>query len=107
MALRKRGKTWWTDVAVNGQRYRQSLKTTDRREALGHERDLVRRIEDGKVGSASSRTFARLGLSQAADIYLAEREGKVAERTIDFETERLVRLRGHFKKLPLNKIPPT
>jgi hypothetical protein len=29
MALYKRGKTWHTDFSVNGQRFRQSLDTTD------------------------------------------------------------------------------
>jgi len=104
MALFKRGKTWWTDVAVNGQRYRESLKTTDRREALGLERALMQRIEKGKLGSASNKTYSRLGFSEAGDIYVAGRKGRVAERTTQFENERLVPLRRHFKNLPLSKI---
>lgn len=104
MALFKRGKNWWTDVAVHGQRYRKSLKTTDRRQAPGLERELIRRIENGKLGSSSSKAYARLGLSKAGDIYVAERKGRVAERTTQFENERLVQLSGYFESLPLNKI---
>ena len=51
MALWKRGRNWWADATVNGQRYRESLKTTDRREARNREKELVKRIQDGKVGS--------------------------------------------------------
>jgi hypothetical protein len=32
MALYKRGKTWHTDFTVNGERFRQSLDTTDWRD---------------------------------------------------------------------------
>ena len=39
MALVKRGKTWHTDFVVNGQRFRQSLKTTDWREAQSEEEE--------------------------------------------------------------------
>lgn len=104
MALRKRGNTWWTDATVNGQRYRESLKTTDRREAVKRERELIQRIKEGKLGTASNKSFARLGLSEAGDAYLASRKGRVAERTTQFETERLVPLRRYFKNLPLAKI---
>jgi len=39
MALVKRGKRWHTDFVVNGQRFRQSLKTTDWREAQSEEEE--------------------------------------------------------------------
>src|SRR5712692_8887704 len=38
MALYKRNDTWWTDFSVNGQRYRESLDTTDWREAQAKEK---------------------------------------------------------------------
>jgi hypothetical protein len=38
MSLYKRGKTWHTDFAVNGERFRQSLDTTDWREAQSKEK---------------------------------------------------------------------
>jgi integrase len=104
MALRKRGQTWWADVTVNGQRYRESLQTTDRREAVSRERALVRRIDEGRLGTASNKSYARLGFSEAGDTYVAGRKGRVAERTTQFEKERLVPLRRYFKNLPLSKI---
>jgi len=49
MALWKRGKTWWADVTVNGQRYRESLKTADKREARrNHRPSRVRELGGGK-----------------------------------------------------------
>ena len=48
MALWKRGKTWWADVTVHGVRYRESLKTTDRREARSLEKELISKIQEGK-----------------------------------------------------------
>jgi hypothetical protein len=41
MALKKRGKTWHCHFVVNGQRFRQSLGTTDWREAQAKEKDLI------------------------------------------------------------------
>ena len=41
MSLYKRGKTWHTDFTVNGERFRQSLDTTDWREAQSSEKRLI------------------------------------------------------------------
>lgn len=104
MALWKRGGTWWADVTVNGRRYRESLKTTDKREAKSREKELVASIQAGKVGSPSGKAFARLPFDQAAEIYLAERIGRVADRTIQFERERLGPLLRFFDKMHPGKI---
>jgi hypothetical protein len=42
MALLKRGKTWHCDFVVDGFRYRESLNTTDWRQAQAKEEDLKR-----------------------------------------------------------------
>ncbi len=104
MALWKRGKTWWADVTVNGTRYRQSLKTTDRREAPSLEKELVGKIQAGKVASPTGKAYARLPFDQAAKQYLKEREKRLAERTIQFEKERLVPLGKYFGRKPLGRI---
>ena len=104
MALWKRDKTWWADVTVHGVRYRESLKTTDRREARSLEKELVAKIQEGKVGSAAGKGYARLPFDEAADRYLRQRENRVAERTIQFETERLVPLKKDFGGKPLGRI---
>ena len=45
--LRLRAGTYHTDFMVNGQRIRQSLKTTDGREAKQRERDLIKDTKEG------------------------------------------------------------
>jgi len=56
MALWKRGKQYWMDVIIRGQRYREPLDTTDWREAKQLERDRVRQIETrGPVPTGSSK----------------------------------------------------
>jgi integrase len=104
MSLWKRGKTWWADVTVNGTRYRESLKTEDKREARNLEKELVGRIQAGKVTTAAGKAFARIPFKQAADLYLSERERRVSERTIQFEKERLAPLRKHFSDKPVGRI---
>ncbi len=104
MALWKRNRTWWADVAVNGTRYRQSLETSDHREAKAKEKELVTQIQEGKVAAPSGKAFARLPFDQAADKYLAGRENRVSERTVQFEKERLVPLKRHFGNGLLGRI---
>jgi hypothetical protein len=41
MALTKRGRTWHTHFFIDGQRFRQSLGTTDWRDAQAREKELV------------------------------------------------------------------
>ena len=104
MALWKRGRTWWADVTVGGTRYRESLKTTDHREARSLEKELVVKIQEGKVAAPTGKAYARLQFGAAADQYLKEREKRLAERTIQFEKERLVPLKKYFGEMPLGRI---
>ena len=41
MSLTKRGKTWHTHFFVDGRRFRQSLETSDWREAQAKEKQLI------------------------------------------------------------------
>ena len=104
MALWKRGKTWWADVTVCGTRYRESLKTTDHREARSLEKELVVKIQEGKVAAPTGKAYARLPFEEAAAQYLNQREKRLAERTIQFETERLVPLNKYFGSRSLGRI---
>jgi hypothetical protein len=72
MSLYKRGKTWHTDFSVNGQRFRQSLDTSDWREAQAKEKELIAQASDGKL-TPSRQEYARLRFSEAADEYLQSR----------------------------------
>jgi len=103
MAIFKRGKTWWTDFSINGQRFRQSLDTTDWREAQRHEKELIGRAGAGKL-APSSQQFARLPFVEASDRYLADRLVHLAPRTICTERERLKPLRNFFAATPLTRI---
>lgn len=100
----KRGGHWHVDVTVNGVRYREALDTTDRREALSLEKKRVGEILAGKAASKSGREFARKPFSDAAKLYLEERKPHVAERTQQFEKERLMPLEKFFGENMLLRI---
>jgi len=59
MSLTKRGKTWHTHFFVDGQRFRQSMETSDWRESQAKEKALIAAATQGKL-STSSEDFARL-----------------------------------------------
>ena len=100
----KRKKSWHLDVTVDGERYREALNTTDRREALAKEKDRIGEIKAGRVSAPAGRAFSRLGFIEASKIYQQEREGKVAERTTQFEAERLKPLQRYFGEWTLRTI---
>jgi len=88
MALKKRGKTWHTHFFVDGERHRQSLETSDWREAQRKERELVAEAKGGKL-AATRDDFARLPFNQAAAQFLADRIPHLAARSIQTERERM------------------
>jgi hypothetical protein len=53
MSLVKRGRTWHCHFVVNGQRFRQSLGTTDWREAQAKEKDLIADAREGKLSQSA------------------------------------------------------
>lgn len=77
MRLYKRNDTWWLDVSVNGQRFRLSLDTTDKRAARALANKKIAQAEQGKL-TAASQSFARLAFGEAADKYLASRKLELA-----------------------------
>jgi integrase len=93
MSLKKRGKTWHTHFFVDGERFRQSLDTSDWREAQRKERDLIRDAKAGKL-AATKDDFSRLPFSDAAERFLADRKPHLAPRSIQTEGERV---------MPINK----
>jgi integrase len=103
MALTKRGKTWHTHFVVNGQRFRQSLATTDWREAQAKEKELVAQASDGKL-SHTTTSIARQSFGLAADDYVAARHLELAPASRAKEKQLLVQLRAYFKDQPLKSI---
>ncbi len=89
MALYKRRKTWWTDFSVNGQRYRQSLDTTDWRQAQAKEKELIAQATNGNLTPASQQ-FSRLAFRVAVERYLANRKLDLSLPSHKKETQLLV-----------------
>ena len=103
MSLVKRGKTWHCDFVVNGQRFRQSLETTDWREAQSKAKDLIGQATEGKL-TQTSTSLARQPFGQAADDYVTARKLELAVASRSKEKQLLVQLRAYFKQQPLKSI---
>jgi integrase len=113
MALFKRGKVWWARFTVHGQRYRKSLETCKKRDAIDEERKQIAQAGKG-ILSTSVTDFARFTFGKALEIYLADRETSVsprtkkplAEKTKTTEAERAVILTARLGVLPVKKFTP-
>src|SRR5271168_108032 len=103
MALFRRNKTWWTDFSLNGMRFRQSLDTTDWREALSGEKKLIAQAQAGKL-SATAQSFARLAFAEAAERYLDSRKLELSERSLKKERQLLVQPAHFFGGLAVARI---
>ena len=88
MALKKRGRIWHTHFFVDGQRFRQSLGTSDWREAQRKEKELIAQASQGKLAPVSQQ-FSKLTFGEAAKKNLAERVVRLAPRSVQTERERL------------------
>ncbi len=103
MALLKRGKTWHCHFVVNGQRFRQSLGTTDWREAQAKQKELIGQAMEGKL-TQTSASLARQPFGLAADDYVTARKLELAPASRSKEKQLLVQLREYFKQEPLKSI---
>jgi len=104
MSLWKRGRQYWTDFTVAGQRYRKRLGTTNLQTAKKRERDLV---EGAGRGLLSTNEQGPKRLSEAIKTYLEAKRMRCLPRTIEFEEERLTLVKRHFGDLPLSAITAT
>jgi len=95
MALFRRGKWYWTDFSINGQRYRLPLQTTDWREAQRQEKKLIAQAQSGKI-TQPGRALARLAFSVALERFLSFRLPRLAPKTIQTEQERSKPLITYF-----------
>jgi integrase len=103
MALVKRGKTWHTHFFVDGQRFRQSLETSDWREAQKEEKRLIAQASQGKLAPLSQQ-FSKLTFGNAADKNLSERIAHLAPRSVQTERERLKPLCAVFGPIKVHRI---
>lgn len=82
----------------------ETVDTTDKREAQALAKKPLGEIQQGKAASNSGREFARKPFGDAAKVYQGERQGHVAERTIQFEGERRRPLAAYFQDRPLFRV---
>jgi hypothetical protein len=97
MSLVKRGKTWHCHFFVDGQRIRQSLGTSDWREAQSKEKELIAQATQGNI-AASHQGFARLPFSQAATTYCNGRKLELSQSSQKKERQLLVKPREFFQE---------
>lgn len=105
MATFKRGKTWWTDFAQDGVRYRESLRTTNWQEALRREKSRIAEVASGR-SLASHRQFAKWPFDKAVEHYLESRKLHLAERSVAKERELLSHPKRYFGSLSLVRMTP-
>jgi integrase len=105
MALLKRGKTWHTHFFVDGQRFRQSLDTSDWREAQAKEKDLIAAAKAGKL-SATKQEFARLPFREAAERFLQDRIPQLAPLSVRTERERAKVLNRKLGDIQVSRLTP-
>jgi integrase len=101
MSLWKRGRQYWTDFTVGGQRYRKRLRTTNLRVATRREREL---IEEAGHGRLPADEQGPKQLSDAINSYLAAKQIRCSLRIIELEEERLSIVKKHFGDVPLSAI---
>jgi integrase len=94
--LYKREETWHLDVTISGVHYRESLKTSDKREAKNLQNERIAAIKAGKGASKAGRAFARLPFAQAAAEYIETRKPHVSARTHQLDRERMKPLLRFF-----------
>ena len=73
----KRDGMYHCDFTVNGQRYRQTLDTTDWREATQKESDLKSQASQGKLAAGITAQLARLTVDEAFRRYLPQRQAEI------------------------------
>jgi integrase len=105
MSLYKRGKFWHTLAVVNGVYYRESLKTTDYREAVKLERECLKRLEK-KTPDLQKRgkSYGSMTVAVALAAYSAERRAQVSPRMFAYWNEQKPALAGFFKATKLRSI---
>jgi integrase len=85
----RRDEKWHCDFAVDGIRYRLSLKTTSQREAKAEERKLIRDAEKGKLaGEQRRKGIARLPFKDAAERFTSDPSRDITPGTAKAERER-------------------
>jgi len=107
MSLWKRGRQYWMDVVVNGQRYRESLCTTDWREARRLHTQRIAQLEKRAPDPAGfGKRYGSLNVAAAIEAYAGERRAQVSLRMVAYWLENSRPLAAFFKNLKLCSLTP-
>jgi len=105
MSLYKRNRTWHTNFTVDGQRFRQSLETTDWRVAQAKEKELIAEAKAGRL-AAKRLPIARLPFREAAQQFLLDRKNRLALLSVRTEEERSKMINQKLGDVPVFRITP-
>ena len=105
MSLHKRNRIWHTAFTVDGQRFRQSLETTDWRVAQAKEKELIAEAKGGKL-APKRLPIARLTFRDAAERFIQDRVERLAALSVRTERERARMINATFGNIPVFRITP-
>jgi hypothetical protein len=107
MGLWKRGKHYWLDTVVHGERHREPLGTTDWREARDLEKKRIAELQQRPPDPTKrARKFSTLTVTAAIDLYADERRSQVSPRMAAWWKEMGRPLAAFFGDKRLRKISP-
>jgi hypothetical protein len=107
MSLWKRGKQYWLDVVVHGERHREPLGTTDWRQASDLEKKRIAELQKRPPDPTKrARTLSTLSVSAAITVYADERRSQVSARMVAWWKEMGRPLAAFFEDKPIRKISP-
>jgi integrase len=107
MALWKRGKQYWLDAVVHGERHREPLGTTDWRRAKELEKTRLAELQKRPPDpTRRAHQFSTLKLADAIAMYAEDRRAQVSPRMAAWWKENAVPLSKFFGDRPLRKITP-
>jgi len=107
MAIYKRNKWFWTDVVVNGCRYREPLGTTDKREAPRLERERIAQLQNRAPDpTRRGKSYGSMDIETAVKAYTVDRRAQVSPRMVAYWDEQSRPLAAFFKKQKLKSIAP-
>ncbi len=107
MGLWKRGKQYWLDAVVHGERYREPLGTTDWRQARDLEKTRIAELQQRPPDpTRRARHFGALSVAAAIEQYADERRSQVSGRMVAWWKEMGRPLAQFFDDKPLRKIAP-
>ena len=107
MGLWKRGKQYWLDAVVHGERYREPLGTTDWRQAKDLEKKRLAELQKRPPDPTKrAHRFSALPIEAAIDEYATDRRSQVSERMVAWWKENARPLTAFFGDKPIRKITP-